>query len=66
MAIPGSPEFDFALRWKTLYEAEDNVKKEVDMKLKEQRTILEADTDKFHHHEHAATIRQRKSVVRSY
>lgn len=63
MAVPGSPEFEFALRWKTLYDAENKVKTEVDSRLKEQRKLLEADTEQFHHHEHVANIRQRMKYM---
>ena len=63
MALPGTPEFDFGMRWKNLYDAETRVREEVEGQLKEQRRILEVDTDQFHHYEHATLIRQRKLFI---
>ena len=61
MALPGTPEYDFAMRWKNLYDAERKVRDEVEAQLKEQRRLLEMDTGQFHHHEHAALLRQRET-----
>ncbi len=59
MAIPGTPEYDFAMRWKNLYNAEAKVRDEVEGQLKDQRRFLEGETDQFHHLENATILRQR-------
>ena len=60
MAMPGTAEFEFGMRWKAVYDNEKKVRDEVEAQLKDQRKLMEAETDQFHHHEHAALIRQRK------
>ena len=60
MAQPGSPEFDFAMRFKALYENEKTRRDELDSQLKETRNQLEAEMENFKHHEHANVLRLRK------
>uniref|UniRef100_A0A1X7TYJ2 RRM domain-containing protein n=1 Tax=Amphimedon queenslandica TaxID=400682 RepID=A0A1X7TYJ2_AMPQE len=57
MAVPGTPEFDFGMRFKELYDNEQRSKEQLDKTLKETRERLEAEMEQFKHHEHANVLR---------
>ena len=60
MAQPGTPEFEYAMRWKGLYENEKARKDELEAILADNRKQLEAEMEQFRHHEHANFLRIRK------
>ena len=60
MAVPGTSEFDFGIRYKELYDNEVRSKEQLDKTLKDARERLEAEMEQFKHHEHANVLRLRE------
>ena len=62
MAVPGTPEFDFGMRFKELYDNEMRSRDQLDKTLKEAKERLESEMEQFKHHEHANVLRLRKFI----
>lgn len=62
MAHHGTPEFDFGMRFKGLYEEEKKLRDELEGRLKEMRDQLMVEMEQFKHHEHANVLRLRKYI----
>ena len=62
MAVPGTTEFDFGMRFKELYDNEQRARDDLEKRLKETREQLESEMEQFKHHEHANVLRLRKII----
>ena len=63
MAVPGTAEFDFGMRFKELYDSEQRARDDLEKRLKETREQLESEMEQFKHHEHANVLRLRKIII---